>query len=303
MATDTNTNTNTKERQERVETGIVPTQDQINAVRKLLDQITARDAANETPGAAAVTAPVTTQRRKRRNDMSTVLQAVPQPTNAPTFTELLAAVTDLGEQAGKGKDVQIKFDLKVMEAAYAGSLSLDANKHGKDADDATKLSEAYWKAQQGAVVFDAKADNQRKTISTTRKMIKLGSCPKWGVGEPMGRVNDLMTMRQSLKKKNQKVDDAHNTLMRFATAQLKLDTLMDDNMLQTFCLKRVVEARTAEEVLEALRKTANNLKEGKVSNCPDMDSSAEVQSIINACTKRLAAIAKARGPQGGTTTP
>lgn len=223
-------------------------------------------------------------------------------TNAPTFNDLLASCTKLGEQAGKGKDVQIKFDLKLIEAAYLGALSLDENKHGPARDDATVLSEAYWRAQNGAVIFDAKAPNQRKTISNARKDIKLGSCPKWGVGEPMGTVNKLVSLRLDLKKKNVKVDDAHNSLMRYATAQLKRDTLMDEDELRTYCVKADPDARTAEDVFEAIRKTINKLMIGKVSNCSDLDNSPEAQAIKNACTKRLTAIAKARAP-GGATTP
>lgn len=225
--------------------------------------------------------------------------ASPQMTNAPTFADLLVAVSDLGTEAGKGKDVLIKFDLKIIEAAYAGTLSIDPNKHGVGIDDAQKLSEAYWRAQNGAVIFDAKADNQRKTISNTRKGIKFGSCPKWGVGEPMGRVNDLLNMRSKLKKAGTKVDDAHNSLMRYATAQLKLDQLMSDDVLQTYCVKKESDPRSLEDFFESIRSTANKMKEGKLTNCPDMDNSPEVQAIINSCTKRLIAIAKARAPSGG----
>lgn len=226
-------------------------------------------------------------------------------TNQLTFTDLLKVATDLGTQAGQGRDVQIKFDLKIIEAAYLGALDLDEHKHGGDKDDATKLSEAYVLAQGSATVFDAKAANQRKLISNVRKGIKLGMWPKGGTGEPLATVNALITLRQNMRKdpnNAKKLDDAHNTLMRYATAQLKRDQLIDEAELKTFCFKNEPDQRTAEEVLEAIRKTANNLRAGKVNNCPDLDNSGEVQAIINACTKRLTAIAKARAP-GGTTTP
>lgn len=297
---------NTITTQERVETGIaLPTRAQITAVRAMLDQLegTAGDAAK---APANVTAPVTRKRKDRAmNATAPVYTASGTPApNAPTFEELLLSAAELGQQAGQGGDVQIKFDLKLCEAAYLGSLSLDTNKHGNDVDDATRLSEAYWKARNGAVIFDAKADKQRKTISNARKMIKLGSTPKWGVGEPMSTVNQLITIRQTLRKdpaNSKKLDDAHNMLMRFATAQLKLDTLLDANALRTFAFKKDPDARTAEDVLEGIRKIANKLKVGKIANCPDLDNSQEVQAIINACTKRLTSIAKARAPQGAPT--
>jgi hypothetical protein len=229
----------------------------------------------------------------------TILQPVAPQSNAPSFDDLLASAAELGTQAGQGGDVQIKFDLKLCEAAYLGTLTLDAHKHGKDLDDATQLSSAYWKARNGAVIFDAKADKQRKTISNARKMIKLGGTPKWGVGEPMSTVNQLISIRQTLRKDPahcKKLDDAHNTLMRFATAQLKLDTLMDAAQLRTFCFKSETEARTLEDFYDSIRKQANKLKVGKLSNCPELDNSPELQSIINACTKRITAIVKARAP-------
>lgn len=281
---------------------------QLAEVRTMLDRleqsIVKQGAGDAARASAAAPLPRgNTQRRKKGRDTMTVLQAVQTPSsNAPSFASLIQDAIDLGTQAGLGKDVQIKFDIKIAEAAYAGSLTLDADKHGKDVDDANKLTEAYVKAQGSAIVFDAKAGNQRKTISNTRKMIKFGSCPKWGVGQPMGMINDFLTMRQTLRKdpaNAKKLDDAHNSLMRLATAQLKRDTLMDDAELRTFCFKRESEPRTAEEVLESIRKTANALKLGKVANCPDLDTSPEVQAIINACTKRLTTIAKARAPQGG----
>lgn len=220
--------------------------------------------------------------------------------NTISFADMLVVAADLGKQAGQGKDVQIKFDLKVLEAAFHGSLDLDPNKHGADTDDATKLSEAYARAQNSAVIFDAKAGNQRKLISNVRKGIKLGMWPKGGPGEPLQTVNTLISMRQKLRQdpaNAKKLDDAHNTLMRYATTQLKRDHVLDESELRTFCFKAIPEARDGAEVIEAVRKTLNNLKVGKINNCPDLDNSQEVQDMIRLCTKRLVAIAKAKGVQ------
>lgn len=294
---------------QRQEALVTPTPAQISSVRDLLDKLeaVARDAATNEPAAAAVTAPVTRKRRTKGAIMNTTVSAAPmaQTSNSPTFDTLMEVAKELGGQSGGAKDTQIKFDLKMIEGAYLGALSLDPNRHGKGVDDAEKLGEAYYRAQTGAMVFNAKADNQRKLVSNVRKGIKLGSCPKYGVGEPMGVVNRLLTRRQQLKKdpsNKGKLDDAHNALMRFATAQLKLDTLVADGDLDQFIFKGDKDPRTGEEVLDALRKTATKLSQGKVNNCPDMDNSPEVQAIIKACTKRIDAIVKARAP-GATQAP
>lgn len=217
--------------------------------------------------------------------------------NVPTFESLLAKATALGEDAGKGKDTQIKFDLVVIEAAYLGGLSLDPHKHGKERRDGVVLAEAYVRAQQGAVVFDAKADKSRKLISNIDKCIKLGSNPKWGPNQPLQTVNDLVAYRQGLRKdpaQSKKLDDAHNMLMRYATAQLKSDTLIDGDQLKTFAFKKDPNEVSVEEVLEAIRKKAQNLQAGKIAHCNGALNTPEVQSIIHACTKGLTAIAKAR---------
>lgn len=215
--------------------------------------------------------------------------------NLPSWDSLVQIARDLGAQAGQGKDVQIKFALKVIEGAYLGALSIDPHKHGTDRRDGLVLAEEYVRAQNTAVIFDAKAPNQRKLVSNLDKCIKLGMSPKWGVGEPLQTVNELMTLRQNEKKAGKKVDDAFNSLMRFATAQLKRDTLLHGNDLKAFVYKRETDPRAAEDVLESVRKTLNALKSGKVSNCPDIDTSNEVQEAIRLMTKRLTAIAKAKG--------
>lgn len=258
------------------------------------------DAAAVAAAPGGVTATVTqfpAQFTERSNGMQTAQAAQPGQ-NVPSFNDLLQKATDLGTQAGQGKDTQIKFDILTIEAAYLGALSLDPNKHGTDRRDGIVLAEAYVKAQGLATTFDAKADKSRKLISNIDKCIKLGANPKWGMGQPLQNVNDLLAFRQTLRKdptKSKKLDDAHNVLMRYATAQLKSDTLIDGDQRNAFAFKKDPEEITVEEVLEAIRKKANALKAGKVPHLPGLDNSAEVQTIINACTKRLTAIAKAKG--------
>lgn len=260
---------------------------------------TGRRPATATP----VTAPVTDPKRKETAMETAQASQTQQGANVPSFESLLQVATELGQQAGQGADTQIKFDLKVIEGAYLGALSLDKDKHGKDRRDGIVLAEAYTKARQGAVVFDAKADKNRKLISNVDKCIKLGSNPKWGMGEPLQTVNTLVTFRQTQRKnpaEAKKLDDAHNMLMRFATAQLKRDTLIDGAELQAFAYKVDPDEVTVEQVLEGIRKKATNLQTGKIAHCNGVDQSNEVQKIVDLCTKRLKDIAKARGGQAAT---
>lgn len=227
-----------------------------------------------------------------------MLQPQVAPANKISFADLEKVAQDLGEQAGRGKDTQIKFLLKAVEGGYHGAIDLTSNKHGTDVDDATKLSEIYAKAHSGAVVFDAKAPNQRKLISTVRTSIKLGSWPKGGNGEPLATVNNLMTIRQKMKQnpaEAKTLDDAANTLLKYARAQLKRDTLIDDAELKEFCIRPGQELATAEEIIEKMAKQLDKLISGEASHSTAQDKSNEIVDARHKLRQRLAAIAKARG--------
>jgi len=235
------------------------------------------------------------------------VHALPVP-NVITAADLLDVAQELGKQAGQGKDTQVKFLLKVVEGGYHNAIDLSGNKFGKDIDDATKLAEAYVKARQSSVVFDAKADNQRKLISTLRTSIKLGQWPKGGNGEPLATVNNLMTMRQKLRQNPAEARASTapaNTLLKYARAQLKRDTLLTDEELRQLCYKKPKgDAPTAEERIEATRKLLDKLIKGDL---PDgaQDNSSDVIVARDSLTRRLIAIAKAKGTakQGGTNAP
>lgn len=226
--------------------------------------------------------------------VATVVQ--PAKSNAPTFESLIQNAKDLGQQAGLGKDTQIKFAMLVIEGAYLGTLSLDPNKHGIGQRDGKLLAEAYVKAQQGAVTFDAKSDKSRKLISNIDKCIKLGSTPKWGRGQPMQTVQELVEHRQKLRKDPataKKLDDAFNMLMRFATVQLRNERLLDDETRNAFAFRPVSGLKSVSEVIEGVRKTVQRLASGKLQSCDSSYDTKETQAIVAACTKILTDLAKA----------
>ena len=222
--------------------------------------------------------------------------------NQPTFDDLLQKATELGDQAGKGADTQVKFLLAAVEGGYHGSVDLAKNKHSIEIDDARKLAEAYYKARTGAVIFDAKADNQQKLMSTVRTAIRLGAWPKGGNGEPLATVNNLMTIRQGLKKNPataKKLDDAANTLMKYARAQLKRDTLMDDNELRDLCFRKTPDPATAEEIIERMSKQLDKLIDGSAAGGNAQCSSPRIMNARQELRKELSAIATARGAAKG----
>jgi len=224
----------------------------------------------------------------------------PTPTtNSITHDEVMTMAATLGAQAALGRDTQIKSLLKCLEGAYHGVLDLKKGKHGPDMDDATKYAEAYWKAKNANTVFDAKADNQQKLASTIRTSIKLGSTPKFGNGEPIATVNNLMTIRQKLMQttERKRLDDAANTFMKFARAQLKQDTLLTDAELRELCFKPGKEEPTVEAILEATRKKLDKLIDGSAGNGHLQCKTQNVVAARHSISQELAAIAKAKNPQ------
>jgi hypothetical protein len=222
--------------------------------------------------------------------------------NKISFADIQQAAMELGADAGKGRDTQVKFLLKMVDGGYHAALDLSANKHGPDVDDACKLAETYVTAQQKSVIFDAKAPNQRKLISTLRTGIKLGSWPKGGNGEPLATVNNLMQQRQNLRKipaEAKKLDDAANTLLKYARAQLKRDTLIDTADLKEFCYRPTSNLATPEEILESMQKKLSALIDGSAASGTAQDGSTEVRTARHAIQQRLAAIAKGRAPAPG----
>jgi hypothetical protein len=218
--------------------------------------------------------------------------------NVITFDDMLRIADDLGTQAGNGVDTQIKFMLKMVEGGYHGALTMDPNKHGPSVDDATKLAETYVKARNIAVVFDAKAPNQRKFISTLRTGIKLGAWPKGGNGEPLATVNELMTIRQNLKKvpaEAKRLDDATNTLLNYARAQMKRDQLIEPSELRGFCYRKVNELPTAEDIIESCAKQLDKLYNGHAAQNTAQCRTANINSARQALRQELVSIATKRG--------
>ena len=78
-----------------------------------------------------------------------------------------------------------------------------------------------------------------------------------------------MTKRQKLKQNPaiaKKLDDAANTLLKYARTQLKRDQLIDDNELETFCYKPAKDLATAEEIIEGMVKKLDKLINGSASH-------------------------------------
>ena len=220
--------------------------------------------------------------------------------NKLTLDVLKLKASELGEQSGKGKDTQVKFLLSCLEGGYHSAIDLAANKHGADRDDATLLAETYVKAQAGNVVFDAKAMNQRKLISTLRTSIKFGQWPKGGNGEPLATVNALMTERQKVRKDPalcKKLDDAANTFLRFARAQMKRDQLIEPKEFNDFLFKKTKDPATATEVVETLRNQIKKLIDGDAAGGNAQDNSKLIRDAHRALTDRLVEIAKATPKQ------
>ena len=219
--------------------------------------------------------------------------------NTPTRQDIETAVDQLGVDAGKGKDTQVKFLMQMIEGGYHSLLDLNHNKHGAERDNATVMTERYVKLQQGTSMFDAKAPNQRKAISCARTGIKLGGWPKGGNGEPVANVNKFVSRWVKLRKTHGKLNDAANSLLSFARAQLKLDRLIDEADFDAFMFKPTVEDLTAEEIIASTVKKLDKLIDGSASHGTAQCNTANVQQARHYMRQELVDIAKAKAPAPG----
>lgn len=209
------------------------------------------------------------------------------------FAALKSIATDLGTQAGKGKDTRVKFFIAIVDAGYGGVIDLNANKHGPERDDSSVLMEAYTKAQGSATVFDTKAPNIRKEVACARTCVKLGQWPKGGTGEPVATMNNLLTIRNNLKKdpaQAKKLDDAANTLLKYARAQIRRDTLLDADELTELCYKRENNMKTALQYLQQQRDNLEKLYLGKAVNSTACDNDPMIEAAIKMLDKRIKVI-------------
>lgn len=225
---------------------------------------------------------------------------MPSPTtNVITLDEVMTMAATLGAQAALGRDTQIKSLLKCLEGAYHGALDLKKSKHGTDVDDAQKYAEGYFKARNANAIFDAKADNQQKLASTIRTSIKLGSTPKFGNGEPIATVNNLMGAWQKLKQgpDRKRLDDAANVFLKYARTQLKRDTLLTDDELKELCFRPGKAEPTVEEIIEATVKKLDKLVDGSAGNGALQCKTPNILNARQALRNELSQIAKSK-PKG-----
>lgn len=217
------------------------------------------------------------------------------------FAALTGTIETLGTAAGQGADVQVKYLLQMTQAAFEGVIDNTVDKHGIGVDDATYFAERYWKARNQQVIFDPKAPNQRKTISTMRQVITLGGWSKGGPGEPMGLVGRAMTKYKNLRATptaSKKLVDAANYLITIARTMKKRDELLDDDELTSLAFKPDPDVVTVEDVLHNMRKALVALKDGK-HKAGVLTGTTNADAAIRALTKELKIIADAKRDDGG----
>ena len=215
--------------------------------------------------------------------------------NDTRFEQLTGTVEQLAAVAGQGADVQVKYLLLITQNAFEGVIDNTINKHGDNVDDATFLAEKYWKVRNKNVIFDPKAANQRKTVSCMRQCITLGGWSKGGPGEPIGMVNKAMTLYRDMRKDpatSKRLVDPANYLITIARRMKKLDAVLDEQELRELAFKNVPDQATVEDALDAMRKIATKLYQGKhpAGSC----NTPNVDKIIKAASAELKAIADAK---------
>jgi hypothetical protein len=211
-----------------------------------------------------------------------------------TLADLEKYADEYGAESAKGGDAQIKFALKIVEGSYHGAIDREKNKYGVRIGDAYKLAERYTKAR-GNALFNIRSKSGKKLTSCFNKLIELGQWTKGGQGEPLGTTNDLMTVwvkQKAIPANAKKMDDAFNTLMKFARVQVKRDTLVEKDELTAMCFKKESALPDEEDILVRARKTLMDVANGTAAQKTVHSTSKHIQSAIDDLTKRLKEIAK-----------
>lgn len=205
--------------------------------------------------------------------------------NDARYDDLLVKARELGMAAGKGKDTLVQFGILAVNAAYDGVLDLTKDKHGTGIDDACRAYAEYARALAVNTIFDAKSPSGKVQAAKLRTCIRLGSWTRGGPGEPIATMNKLLGIRDKLRKdpvQNKLLDDAYNTLLRFARFQMKqTGPISDEHLLRQFCLKPGAKARTLEEYLAGVCKSLDDLRAGRAAHNTLQHTSAAIVSALS----------------------
>lgn len=200
---------------------------------------------------------------------------------------------ETGADAAKGVDAQIRFQLVCLEGAYHAVLDPVIHKDKKTGDvvrdDAADLAKLYYESRSKANIFDAKAANIKKLVSTTRLVLRGGQCQK---GDILATVNELMSIRSTLRKDPKMaphVIDATNVLHTALRLQLKADrsTPLEHEEMKAICLKKPKNPKSLEKFWEDLAETFRKLKVGSLAASTLQDTVPMVDQIEQMAKERV----------------
>lgn len=220
----------------------------------------------------------------------------PHGKNDTRFEDLIVKARELGHLAGKGKDTLVQFGILAVNAAYDGVLDLTKDKHGSGCDDAVHAYREYSAAMAGATIFDHKSPSGKVQAAKLRSCIRLGSWTRGGPGEPIATMNKLLSIRDKLRKDPVQVkllDDAYNTLLRYARYQVKQNGAIDDEaLLRVFCIKPAAQQATLEEYLQSVIKRVDDLRAGRAAGGSLQHTSAVLDRVVSSLKMEITDLRK-----------
>lgn len=212
---------------------------------------------------------------------------------AQKWDQLLEDTRLAAASKAAGDEVRVQHLLKVFRAGFEGVIDNTQDKHGSGVDDAQRIAEVWYKSRNANVVFNPKADNQKKLISEMRRMIICGGWTKGGPQEPVATVNNVMGAYKKMRAtEGPRMIDAGNFLLAVARHISRSDTMPAHDDLMKHALKPVGSVATIEDVLDATRRTLIKLQSGKHS--AGQCATVNVDHAVKALNKELKAIADAK---------
>ncbi len=209
--------------------------------------------------------------------------------NDHRFDDLCKEAETYGADRAKGEDSLVLMALKALQGAFDGYVTTGKDTHGPGVDDAEFLQRKY-EGMRNASAKVQRTTSQKGQASKLRTCIRLGEWPHGGVGEPMNTINLLIDEYNKLsndKTYEGKIESAYRMLQKYAAAQVRLKSVIPQDELKAFALKKEGIPKNLEEYIEAIAAHIQKLVDGKAVKGTIKDDSAEVVDALDLLKQRL----------------
>lgn len=212
--------------------------------------------------------------------------------NDTRLSDFLASVREFGRDAASGKDALPKLAISVVSAAADGVIDQAKDQDGKDG--ATRIFEEYTRAEGKKAIHNRSPESVKAQVSKLRQLINFGSNPKFDGVEV---INEAFEVRTRFMDEGIEVKPAYAAYVDVAREQLKQDTQLTTNQIESVVAKSTAPKETSlEKVYQKMQKDLESIitGEGKGSLAGLKDDAPEIEQMHELIGQRLAKIMQAK---------